>query len=148
MKSAGFPDNLEYSCSKFYMKESIAKVWYEANNELGLKNTLLICKEGHMAEYIDKTEGEAFHEDVKNISEEKFSEICDAFYRAIKKEELKAMFKCLAVFTEMDNYNLGTEDMQKQLLRLKKRSHEEIYKYHGEGSKNFIIYKGEIFYLK
>ncbi len=119
--------------------------WMKGEKELGLKNSLFICEDGVLTQYVDSEEGEKFHEMVKNLTEEEFDEICDNFFIAIENKNLANMHKALAIFDELDNYpKLVKENMLRRLRRIRELTHTEAYKFAGNGEKNFIIYKGEI----
>lgn len=60
------------------------KAWAKGEEKIGLKNSLFICENGVLTQYVDADEGEKFHEFVKSLSEEKFNEICDEFFEALR----------------------------------------------------------------
>ena len=121
--------------------------WTEGEKKLGLHNSLFIGENGNVTQYVDSDEAEEFHNYVKHLSEEEFNEICDEFFEAIKNKDLGIMHKALAVFDEMDNYSLGTENMRRRLLRIREATHEEAYKidFIDNGIKDFIIFKGKLY---
>jgi len=65
--------------------------------------------------------------------------------QAIEDKDLAKMHKGLAIFNEMDEYNFGNETMKRRLLRLRKSTESESYKFKQSGVTNFICYKGEIY---
>lgn len=115
---------------------------------MGIKDSLFICEDGRVEHYVEEIEGESFYEYVENLSEEEFNKICDEFVQAIEEKDLAKMHKGLAVFDEMDNYDIGTSDMKRRLMRLRESTHEESYKFKDDGLRNFILYKGRTYVLK
>ena len=136
----------ERACTRIGKNSNSVMSWSKGEEPLGLKNSFFICENGTVTQYVDCEEAEKFHEYIKNLSEEEFNKICNEFFEAIENEDLSKMHEALAVFDEMDNYNLGTEDMKKRLLRVRKSTESASYEIVEESEvKNFIIYKGEIY---
>lgn len=102
--------------------------WAKAESSLGLKNSFFLIKNGMVEQYVDGDEGEKFHDYVRNLSEDEFDKICEDFFIAIEKKDKVDMFKALIIFDEMDNYNLGTDYMQRRLMRVRESTHEVSYK--------------------
>lgn len=124
--------------------------WCKGEEKFGLKNSLFICEDGVVTQYVDSEEGEKFHEMVKNLTEKEFDEICDGFFEAIENKDLAKMHEALAVFDEIDNYpELVSNDMKRRLMRVRKFTESEPYKLNSnDGMKDFIIYKGKLYNLK
>lgn len=123
--------------------------WDRGEERLGMKNSLFICEEGKVKQYVTIEEGEAFHNRIREMTEQEFDEICDEFIKAIKEKDLETMHVGLAVFDEMDNYPLlGNNVMRARLKRIREHTHMESHLIKNDESlKDFILYKGEV-YLK
>jgi len=135
----------ERVCTRFGESSENIKSWAKGETELGLNNSLFICEKGKVTQYVDSEEGEDFNKMIEELSEDSFNEICDEFVQAVKDKDLAKMHKGLAVFNEMDEYDFGNEDMKRRLLRLRKFSENESYKFKQLGKIDFICYKGEIY---
>ncbi len=109
-------------------KKEILRAWAEAEEKLGMKNSLFVTENGITTQYMDSDEGDAFHEKVKSLTEEEFDKICVHFFKAIEEKDKVGMFIALAYFDEMDNYDLGNSNMKRRLMRVRKPTHEIIYK--------------------
>lgn len=118
----------ERTCIRIGETASSIKAWAEGEKLVGLNNSLFICENGVVVQYCDGDEGEVFFKMVENMIPERFDEICDEFFQAIKNKDLIAMHEGLAVFNEMDEYDLGTEDMKRRLKRIRESTQEEAYK--------------------
>ena len=117
----------EKVCTRQYSKEWL-DAWAKAEASLGLNNSFFLIENGMVRQYVDSDEAEVFHEFVKNLTEDDFNIICEDFFKAIEDKDKVAMFKALTIFDEMDNYNLGSDDMKRRLMRLRKETHEVSYK--------------------
>ncbi len=138
--------NYEQTCTR--LGETLNNIldWARGEKEVGIKDSLFICENGTVEQYVESSEGEKFHEFVKNLSESEFNQICDEFFKAIEERNLSKMHKALAIFDEMDNYSLGTEPMKRRLLRIRKSTESKSYEFgEGEGIKDFILYKGKVY---
>lgn len=139
----------EQTCTRLGETLNNILAWNKGEEELGLKNSLFICEDGIMEQYVESKEGEKFHNFVKNISEEEFNSICDEFLKALNQKDLAKMHKALAVFDEMDNYNFGTDVMKRRLLRIRTSTEAESYNLgEQEGIKDFILYKGNVWRIQ
>ena len=118
--------NYEKTTRRQYQKDWL-DAWAKAEASLGLKNSFFLIKNGMVEQYVDSDEGEKFHDYVRNLSEEEFDKICEDFFIAIEKKDKVDMFKALTIFDEMDNYNLGTDYMQRRLMRVRESTHEVSY---------------------
>ena len=110
-----------------YQKEWL-DAWAKAEASLGLKNSFFLIKNGMVEQYVDGEEAENFHDYVRNLSEGEFDKICEDFFKAIKNKDKFEMFKALTIFDEMDNHRLGTDSMQRRLMRVRESTHEVSYK--------------------
>ncbi len=110
-----------------YQKEWL-DAWAKAEASLGLKNSFFLIKNGMVEQYVDGDEAEKFHDYVRNLSEDEFNDICNNFFIAIADKDKFEMFKALTIFDEMDNHSLGTDNMQKRLMRVRESTHEISYK--------------------
>jgi len=43
--------------------------WAEGESELGLNNSLFICEQGNLTQYVDSEEGESFNVMIEQLSE-------------------------------------------------------------------------------
>lgn len=135
----------ERVCTRLGESSENVKSWAEGESKLGLNNSLFICEQGNVTQYVDSEEGEAFNNMVSQLTKDEFNNICDEFFQAIEDKDLAKMHKGLAIFNEMDNYNFGDETMKRRLLRLRKSTESESYKFKQSGETDFICYKGEIY---
>ncbi len=133
----------EQTCTRIGETSDTIKAWAKGEGEVGIKDSLFICENGRVEQYVESSEGKKFNDFVKNLSEEKFNNICDEFFVAIRNKDLVRMHKALAVFDEMDNYEFGTDSMKRRLLRIRSVTESKSYEIEAKGSKNFIIYKGK-----
>ena len=124
--------------------------WHKGEEKLGLKNSLFVCEDGVVTQYVDSEEGEKFYEMVKNLTEQEFNEICDEFFGAIENKDLAKMHEGLSIFDEIDNYpELANDDMKRRLMRIRESTESESYKLVSKGGmKDFILYKGKLYNLK
>ena len=141
----------ERVCTRIGENSNSIKAWAEGEKLVGLNNSLFICIDGTAVQYCDSDEGEIFFEMVENMIPERFDEVCDEFFKAVKNKDLISMHEGLAIFNEMDEYDLGTGDMKRRLKRIRESTQDESYKLKtGDGEeedsvKDFICYRGEIF---
>ncbi len=138
----------ERTVSRMGMTDSGAMAWAKGEARLGLKNSLFICTNGNMTQYVDPEEGEKFHKYIKDLTDEEFDKICEEFFEAIENKNLEDMHVGLAVFSELDEYDLGSNYIRRRLLRVRKSTENEAYNFKLDGGKTFIIYKGEIYSLE
>ena len=117
----------EKVCTRPYQKEWL-EAWAKAEADMGLKNSFFLIENGMVTQFVDGDEAEEFHKHVKSLTEDEFNVICDNFFTAIKKKDKVGMFGALTIFDEMDNYNLGTDDMKRRLKRVRESTHEVSYK--------------------
>lgn len=109
----------------------LVKAWTAGEENLGIKNSLFIMKNGVITQFVDCDEGEKFHEDLKqNLKKDNyFNDICESFFEAIENKDKVKMFECLAIFNEIDNYpEIANEDILRRLMRVRKTTEGEIYK--------------------
>lgn len=105
-----------------------------------------MCQAGVVTQYCSCEEAEAFHRMVTNLTKKEFDKICEEFFEVIKKKDLVKMHEALAIFDEMDNYNLGDADMKRRLMRIRKSTQDIVYQFGGkEGIKDFILYRGKTY---
>lgn len=121
------------------------KAWAKGEERLGLKNSIFVCQKGVVTQYCNGEEAEAFHKMVTNLTKKEFDKICEEFFDAIKDKDLAKMHEALAIFDEMDNYNLGDADMKRRLMRIRKSTQDIAYKFEGDEIKDFILYRGKVF---
>ena len=103
----------------------------EAEENLGLKNSMFFHHNGTTDQWIDADEGEKFFEYVKNGLELDwwFDTHCETFFKALKKDDKVLIFEHLAIFNEIDEHpEIATEDQLRRLKRVRESTHEEIYK--------------------
>lgn len=135
----------EKTCTRMGENSETIKCWAEGEAVLGLRNSMFICEDGIATQYVSKEEGEDFYNLVENMDEEQFNNICNDFLKAIKEKDLTKMHVGLTVFDEMDEHDLGTDEMKKKLMKIRESTHEESYKFKLKGIKDFIYYKGRIY---
>lgn len=123
------------------------EAWAKGEETWGLKNSLFICKNGKVTQYCDGAEAENFHDNVKQLNQNTFNGICEAFFKAVEKKNLAGMHTGLAIFNEMDEFNLGNDSMKRRLMRIRKSTEAEAYKFKEEGLKDFIYYGGKTYVL-
>ena len=124
------------------------KVWAKGEERWGLEKSIFVCENGVVTQYCNGEEAEAFHKMVTDLNEKEFDKICEDFFEAIGNKDLVKMHEALAIFDEMDNYNIGKVDMKRRLMRIRKSTQDIPYKIKfGEkkGIKNFILYKGKVY---
>jgi len=139
----------EKVCTRLNMSDKDTIKWSKGEYYLGLNNSLFICEDGEMTQYVDGDEAQEFHEWVCRLTEDDFNEICDNFFKALEKKDLESMHMGLAVFDELDNYpDIGTLEMRRRLKRIRETTDEESYKLHEEGLKDFIIFKNKLYISK
>ena len=141
----------EKSVTRLGINSESAMAWAKGESRIGLiglKNSLFICINGNMTQYINSIEGEMFHEYVKNLTDEIFNEICEGFFEAVDNKDLETMHIGLAIFNELDEYNLGSEHIKKRLLRIRESTEKAAYDIPTNGEKNFIIYKCKFYLLE
>ncbi len=51
----------------------------------------------------------------------------------------------LAIFNELDEYDLGSPHIKRRLLRVRESTENEAYKFNLGGSKDFIVYKCKLY---
>lgn len=120
----------EETCTRMYSLD-LVKAWTKGEENLGLKNSLFLMKNGVITQFVDCDEGEAFHETLKqNLKNDKyFNEICESFFEAISNKDKVKMFECLAIFNEIDNYpEIANDDILRRLRRVRKTTEGEMYK--------------------
>ena len=110
--------------------------WVQAEENLGLKNSMFIINKGKITQYYNVEEGERFYLWVVDSlqTETWFDCICEKFFKAIKEENKTKIFETLAIFNEIDEHDLGNDDVKRRLLRVRESTHDIIYKL-GENSK-------------
>ncbi len=135
----------ERTATRMGLGKSEVVSWAEGEKRFGLNKSLFICQEGIVTQYVDCNEAEAFHEFVKNLSEEEFNKICEKFFDAINKKDMKKMHEGLAIFDEMDNYSLGTSSMKIRLLRIRNSTESKSYEFGKGGKESFIYFEGQMF---
>ncbi len=107
--------------------EEWVKAQEEAETSLGMEDSYTLNENGMVTRFINCNQADAFHEYVKNMTEEIFNAFCEMFFVAVKVEDKVQMFKALAVFDEMDNYDLGTPAMKRRLKRVRESTHKISY---------------------
>lgn len=130
------------------MNESSNNVlsWSKGEEMVGLTNSLFICENGTVIQYVDSDEGDRFLEMVSGLTLEEFNKICDEFFISIENKDLVSMHKALAVFDELDSHpELAKDGMLQRLKRVRESTHEDAYKFEGNEEKDFIIYKGVVY---
>ena len=140
--------SFEYVTTRLNMTLGGALAWCKGEELLGLKNSLFICENGKLSQYVNEEEGDKFYNMVKNLTEDKFNKICDEFVESVEKKDLIMMHKGLAIFDELDNFPelVATNDVLIRLKRIRKATHEEAYKIKTKDNrKDFIIFKGKIY---
>ena len=135
----------EKSVTRLGMNSESAMAWAKGEAKLGLNNSLFICRNGKLIQYVDSEEGLVFHEDVEKITDDKFNLICEDFFKAVKDKDLETMHIGLAIFNELDEYNLGSPHIKRRLLRVRESTENEAYTFKLGGSKDFIIYKCKLY---
>ncbi len=121
------------------------KAWAKGEERWGLKNSIFFCSDGVVTQYCNGEEAEVFHKIVTNLTKKEFDKICEEFFEAIKKKDLAKMHEALAIFDEMDNYNLGNIDMKRRLIRIRKSTQDISYQFDEKGIKDFILYRGKTY---
>ena len=122
--------NLKLGATRMYSKVRV-KQWIEAEENLGLRNSVFITINGTTTQYYNEQEGEIFYNLMKKSMKinDWFDVICENYFQAIKKKDKVKHFECLAIFNEIDeNPEIATEDQLRRLKRLRESTHEEIYK--------------------
>ncbi len=138
---------LEETTNRMGVNSGNIMAWAKGEARLGLNNSLFVCVNGNVTQYVDSREGEIFYEIIKNMSDEKFNLICEEFFNAVEKKDLETMHIGLAIFNELDEYNLGSETIKRRLLRIRISTEKEAYNIKTKGETNFIIYKCKLYPL-
>lgn len=137
--------NFEHCVTRMNENLDSVKSWAKGEMRLGL-NGLFICENGTVEEYVKEKEGRDFHEFVKNLTSEEFEDICRIYFEGLEKKDLAMIHSALAVFDEMDQYDLGTYDMKRRLLRIRHATQNQPYEIKTKSNvKNFIIYRGKAY---
>ncbi len=106
--------------------DGLIDAWIEAEENLGLKNSMFFHKNETTTQWIDSDEAEAFFEKVKGMN---FDEVFNTYFRALEAEDKVRIFECLAVFNEIDEHpEIASDDILRRLKRVREATHEEIYK--------------------
>lgn len=146
MRGVKITKTFEKTTTRYGADLKTTLAWAKGEAEVGLKKSLFICKKGKLVQYVDSAEGERFYEWINNMDETKFYDICCAFIQAIEDKDLEKMHIGLAVFDEMDIHpELGTEYMRILLKKTRENTHDESYKFEGDGVEDFIIFRGVVY---
>lgn len=79
--------------TRFYIKgatrmyqDKLVEAWIEAEENLGLKNSIYFWDNGRTQQWVDSEEAEKFHEwTKKRLSEDSFFEnVCDNYFKALR----------------------------------------------------------------
>ena len=107
-------------------KDDLIDAWIEAEENLGLKNSLFFWENGTTTQWVDSEEAEEFFNKIKSMD---FNKVMDDYFIALEKKNKVKIFECLAVFNEIDEHpEIADEDILRRLKRLRETTHEEIYK--------------------
>ncbi len=113
-----------------YSDENI-EAWIEAEENLGLKNSIFFHHNGTTEQWVDADEGEEFHNELKENLKKGwfFPQLFKDYFEAIKNKDKVRMFMGLMIFNEIDEHSeIATEDQLRRLKRVRELTHEEIYK--------------------
>ena len=101
----------------------------EAEENLGLKNSIFFEENGTFNQWVDVDEAEEFHKFVKYICKEKhLDELFEDYFGALKRKNKVEIFMHLSIFNEIDEHpEIATEDQLRRLKRIRESTHEEIY---------------------
>ena len=136
----------ERTVTRMGMDDRGVMAWAKGEAVLGLTNSLFICENGNMTQYVDGKEGENFHAYVVGLADDEFNKICEGFFEALREKDLEKMHIGLAIFSELDEYSLGSEYIKRRLMRVRISTENDAYKIKTKGKrKNFIIYKCKLF---
>ncbi len=106
--------------------DALIDAWIEAEENLGLKNSMFFWKNGVTTQWVDSGEAEVFFERVKKMD---FNKVFENYFKALKVKDKVWIFECLAIFNEIDEHpNIANDDIHRRLKRVRESSHEEIYK--------------------
>lgn len=123
--------------TKFYTKGAtrmyswdLVEAWAEAEENLGLKNSIFFEENGTFTQWIDVDEGDKFFNQLKKTIKEKgLDEVFENYFEALKEKDKVSMFMCLAFFNEIDEHpEIADKDQLRRLKRIRESTHEEIYK--------------------
>ena len=140
--------NYEETTTRLGMTSEGAMAWAKGEALLGLNNSLFICEKGKLIQYVDSEEGKIFYEYVIELADEEFNIICEDFFKALHEKDLEKMHKGLAIFNELDEYNLGSPHIKRRLMRIRESTENEAYDIKTYGKKNFIIHKCKLYSLE
>ena len=109
--------------------DALIDAWIEAEENLGLKNSMFFYKNGTTTQWVDSEEAEEFHKFVKELSEDDIARVFKEYFEALEVKDKVGIFECLAVFNEIDEHpNIANDDIHRRLKRVRETTHEEIYK--------------------
>lgn len=123
--------------TKFYTRGAtrmyswdLVEAWAEAEEHLGLNNSMFFEENGTFTQWVDVDEGELFHKNVKEwCKDNSIEKTFDLIFKAIREKDKVRIFECLAIFNEIDEHpEIATEDQLRRLKRIRETTHEEIYK--------------------
>ena len=142
----------ENTCTRLGEDSDSIMAWADGERKIGLNNSLFICNNGTVTQFVDLKEGEKFHDYVLSMSDESFNELCESFFKTIAEdiddfEKLSNLHVILAVFDEMDNYGEKiSEDKLRRLKRVRESTESLPYKLKTkDGHKDFIIFKNKLY---
>ena len=106
--------------------DDLLDAWIEAEENLGLNNSLFFWKNGMTEQWVDSEEAEEFFNKVKKLD---FDKVFDDYFNAIEKKDKIKIFECLAVFNELDEHpEIANAEINRRLKRVRESTHEVIYK--------------------
>ncbi len=106
--------------------DALIDAWIEAEENMGLKNSMFFYKNGTTTQWVDHDEAEVFFKKVKKMD---FLEVFATYFEAIASKDKVKIFECLAVFNEIDEHpEIASDRTHRRLKRVRENTHEEIYK--------------------
>ncbi len=108
----------------------LVEFWAEAEENLGLKNSMFFIDNGVVTQWYNVEEGEGFYLWIVNQLQNNnwFDEVVEKFFRAVNKKDKVGIFEGLTVFDEIDNHpEIANEDVLRRLKRVRESTHEIIY---------------------
>ena len=116
--------------------DNLVDAWIEAEENLGLKNSLFFWDNGTTTQWVDNEEAEAFFKKTKTMN---FDKVMDDYFNALEKKDKIRIFECLCIFNEIDEHpEIANPDILRRLKRLREATHHEIYKIGEEDLKGLL----------
>ena len=103
----------------------LIEAWAEAEENLGLNNSMFFMDNGTVTQWVDADESDKFYESVKLMD---FAKVFEEFFEALEIEDKVKIFEGLAVFHEIDEHpKIASDEVLRRLKRVREKTHNKIY---------------------